>query len=68
MDLSVGDVVITNDEARWQVLSITRDGPGQSFVALLLSSPTPTVLTGDVEALTWSETECAWRFTGPGAG
>ena len=60
MDASVGDVVITNDEARWRIYSIQRDGPRLSFVALNLSSPT--VLTADVSRLTWSEVDCAWRL------
>jgi hypothetical protein len=65
VDVSVGDVVITDDEARWRIYSITRDDPQRSFVALHLSSPT--VLAGDVANLTWSETESAWRFRAPGA-
>jgi len=67
MDIGVGDVVITNDEARWRVLSVTADGERRSFVALQLAAPTPTVLSGDVATLTWSETECAWRVRGPDA-
>ena len=60
MDVSVGDVVITDDEARWRIYSIQRDDPRVSFVALNLSSPT--VLTADVSRLTWSEVDCAWRL------
>ena len=60
MDVSVGDVVITDDEARWRIYSIHRDRPGRFFVALNLSSPT--VITADVSRLTWSEVDCAWRL------
>jgi hypothetical protein len=65
VDIGVGDVVITDDEARWRVYSLTSHGPRRSFVALHLSSPT--VLAGDLANLTWSETESAWRFKAPGA-
>lgn len=60
MDVSVGDVVITDDKMRWRIYSIHRDGERGSFVALNLSSPT--VLAADVSRLTWSEVDCAWRL------
>ena len=60
MDASVGDVVITDDEARWRIYSIHSDGTRLSFVALNLSSPT--VLTADVSRLTWSQVDCAWHL------
>jgi hypothetical protein len=65
VEISVGDVVITEDGARWRIYSINRQGLRRGFVALNLSSPT--VLSADLSRLTWSEVDCAWRFTAPGA-
>jgi hypothetical protein len=60
MDIRVGDAVITDDDARWQICSITLDGRQRSFVAVHVSSPR--ALCGNVTNLIWSGTESAWRF------
>lgn len=63
MDIAVGDLIITDDEARWQVYSITADGTWRSVVALHVSLPT--VLAADISRLAWSEAERAWRLRAP---
>jgi hypothetical protein len=64
VDIAVGDLIITDDEMRWRVHSITLDGTRRSLVALHLSSPS--VLTADVSRLSWSETDGAWILMAPG--
>jgi hypothetical protein len=61
VEIRVGDIVITDDEAHWRIHSITSDGRRRSFVALHFSSPR--ALSGDVTILIWSEPESAWRLT-----
>jgi hypothetical protein len=63
VDLSIGHQVITDDGERWQVHSITREGPLHSFVALNLQSSS--VLVGGIARLMWFEAERAWRFSYP---
>ena len=60
VDIRVGDILITDDEAHWRIHSITYDGRRRSFVALHFSSPR--VLSGDVTNLIWSGPESAWRL------
>ena len=65
MDIAIGDLIITDDEAQWRVHSINVEGTRRSVVALHLSSPT--VIAVDVSRLTWSDRDKAWRLTAPGA-
>lgn len=60
MDVASGDLLITDDEVRWQIHSINRDGPRWFFIARHLSSST--VLAGDLATLRWSDVDRAWRL------
>jgi hypothetical protein len=64
VNIAVGDLLITDDGARWRIHSIHREGAQRSVVAVHLARPI--VLTADVSCLVWSEADDAWRFQDPG--